>query len=108
LDDDCGRCRTPAPGGLNFIPAYKLDNDPVYPKVAQDFERTFATLKLLPCDIFLSAHATTYHMADKYARMNGGEKNPFIDSSGYRAYVLDREDAFRRELQRQTAARRGP
>src|SRR5262249_46219988 len=45
---------------LNVIPAYKLAHDPIYPNVARDFENSFATLRALPCDVFLSAHATTY------------------------------------------------
>jgi len=90
---------------LNVIPAYRLINDPVYPDVTQDFEKTFAALKLLPCDVFLSAHATTNHMTEKYARLGRDGKSPFIDPGGYLVYVNDREGAFRRELERQTTHR---
>ena len=90
----------------NVIPAYKLLNDPRYPQVAQDFEKTFRVLKSLPCDVFLSAHGTSYGMKEKYARLKSGAGNPFIDPAGYQAYVADRESAFRRELKRQQAAAR--
>jgi len=89
----------------NVIPAYKLVNDARYPDLAQDFERTFRILKSLRCDVFLSAHASTYGMKEKYARLKTGGSNPFVDPTGYRAYVADREAAFRRELNRQQSHR---
>jgi hypothetical protein len=36
--------------------------------------------------------------------MKAGAGKVFIDAAGYRAYVAEREQAFREELQRQTAA----
>ncbi len=86
---------------LTVIPAYRLVNDPRYPQIAHDFEATFRVLKGLPCDIFLSAHGNTYRMQEKYARLKTGNPNPFIDPQGYRAYVTERENAFRQELDRQ-------
>jgi metallo-beta-lactamase class B len=88
----------------NVTPAYKLLDDPQYPQAAQDFEKTFRALKSLRCDVFLSAHASTYDMKAKYAQLKNGGRNPFIDPAGYQAYVLDRESAFRRELKRQQEA----
>jgi metallo-beta-lactamase class B len=43
-------------------------------------------------------------MEAKYARLNAGGANPYIDPDGYKAYVADREQAFLSELQKQTAA----
>jgi hypothetical protein len=43
-------------------------------------------------------------MEAKYARLNAGGTNPYIDSGGYKNYVADREQAFLSELQKQTAA----
>ncbi len=91
-------------GSPNVTPAYKLVNDPTYPQAAQDFEKTFRVLKSLQCDVFLSAHASTYDMKAKYARLKNMTGNPFIDPAGYQAYVRDRESAFRRELKRQQEA----
>jgi metallo-beta-lactamase class B len=90
----------------NVIPAYKLLNDPRYPQVAQDFEKTFRVLKSLRCDVFLSAHGNSYGMKAKYAQLKSARGNPFIDPAGYQAYVADRESAFRRELKRQQDAAR--
>jgi metallo-beta-lactamase class B len=83
-------------------PGYKLVNNKQYPQIAQDYERTFATLKMLACDIFLGAHAGYYGMEEKFARIGTSGTNPFVDPAGYKAYVADREQAFRDELKRQT------
>jgi metallo-beta-lactamase class B len=89
-------------GSPNVNPGYKLVNNSQYPQIAQDYERTFATLKAIPCDIFLGAQAGYYGMDEKFVRIGTSGTNPFVDPSGYKAYVADREQAFRDELTRQT------
>jgi len=61
-------------------------------------------LKSLPCDIFLGAHGGYYDMKAKYARMKTEGVKAFVDPQGYRAFVADRERAFRAELAKQQAA----
>jgi metallo-beta-lactamase class B len=89
---------------VNAIPAYKLVNDTRYPHVAEDFERSFSVLKSLPCDIWLSAHGANFDMKAKYGKLNTGRDNPFIDPAGYRKYIAEHENSFRRELKRQQDA----
>lgn len=91
-------------GSPNVNPGYKLVNNKAYPQIAQDYRRTFSTLASLPCDIFLGAHASGYDMEEKFALIGKSATNPFVDSSGYKAYVADREKAFVEELQRQRDA----
>jgi metallo-beta-lactamase class B len=89
-------------GSPNVNPGYKLVNNDVYPKMAQDFERTFTVLKSLPVDYFLGAHGSYFDMEKKYARVNtGATTNVFIDPEGYKNFVADREQAFRHELAKQ-------
>jgi metallo-beta-lactamase class B len=88
-------------GSPNVNPGYKLVDNKVYPGITQDFERTFAVLKSLPLDYFLGAHGGYFDMETKYARMKAGDATVFIDPAGYKNYVADREQAFRRELARQ-------
>ncbi len=92
-------------GSPNVNPGYKLVNNTAYPQIASDFEKTFATLHSLPCDIFLGAHGGYYGMVTKYAALKSGGPNPFIDPEGYKNFVSEREQTFRAELSRQTAAR---
>jgi metallo-beta-lactamase class B len=90
-------------GSPNVNPGYKLVNNAEYPQIAQDYEHEFAVLKALPCDIFLGAHGAYYDMAAKYPKLNAAGENPFIDPAGYKAYIADRESAFKEELAKQQA-----
>lgn len=91
-------------GSPNVNAGYVLVNNALYPQIASDYERMFRVLKALPCDVFLGAHGDYYGLEAKYARMQAGEANPFIDPEGYKSYVAEREQAFRDELAKQTAA----
>ncbi|MEY2527827.1 MAG: metallo-beta-lactamase class [Verrucomicrobiota bacterium] len=96
-------------GSPNVNEGYKLVGNSSYPGIASDYERTFQVLKSLPVDIFLGAHGDYFDLKTKYARWKEGAVTPFIDPAGYRAYVADREKAFRTELAKQKSAlRSGP
>jgi metallo-beta-lactamase class B len=58
-------------------------------------------LKSLPCDIFLGAHGDYYGLDKKFARYAAEGPKVFIDPDGYRAFVGEKDQAFRRELARQ-------
>jgi metallo-beta-lactamase class B len=93
-------------GSPNVNPGYELVNNKTYPNISDDFERTFKVLKSLPCDIFLGAHGNYYDMESKYAKLTAGAENaspanPFVDPEGYRAFVADREKAYRDVLKKQ-------
>jgi metallo-beta-lactamase class B len=89
-------------GSPNVNPGYQLVSNRDYPEIADDFAKTFRLLKSLPCDIFLGAHGNYYGMVEKFARLQKDPKtNPFVDPDGYRAYVEDREKAFRETRQKQ-------
>lgn len=88
-------------GSPNVNPGYKLVNNSAYPQIAEDYERTFRVLKSLPCDIFLGAHGSYFGLETKYPLLKNGAANPFIDPKGCKAYVAEREQAFRTELAKQ-------
>jgi metallo-beta-lactamase class B len=92
-------------GSPNVNPGYKLVGNAAYPTIAQDYERTFRVLKALPCDIFLGAHGDYFELVDKYRKFANGSTSAFVDPQGYRAYVDNREQAFRSELAKQRAGR---
>jgi metallo-beta-lactamase class B len=91
-------------GSPNVNPGYKLVGNTVYPRIAADFEQTFKVLKSLPCDYFLGAHGSYFDMETKYAQLKAGRATAFIDRAGYKSYVAEREQAFRRELKKQVTA----
>lgn len=92
-------------GGTTVNPGYKLVGNTVYPAIADDYQRGFAVLHSLPCDLFLGAHGGYFGLAAKYARFKAGDRDAFIDPAGYKAFVDDREHAFQAELARQQAAK---
>ncbi len=92
-------------GSPNVNPGYKLVNNAEYPQIAADYERQFRVLKSLPCDLFLGAHGDYFNMEEKYARMKTAGVAAFVDPDGYKAYIADREAAFRKELANQKAGR---
>ena len=92
-------------GSPNVNAGFVLVNNRSYPQMASDYVKTFALLKTTPVDLFLGAHGAYFNLKDKLPRM-GGAINPFIDPAGYRAYVAEREQAFEKELAKQTAEAR--
>lgn len=92
-------------GSPNVNSGYKLVSNALYPGIAGDYEHTFEVLKSLHCDLFLGAHGDYYGMEKKFAAIKADAPNPFIDPNGYLAYVSEREQAFRKELERQKKAK---
>ncbi len=93
-------------GSWNVNPGFRLVDRPgrpaSYPGIAADYRSTFATLKGLPGDIFLGAHGSYFGMFRKLERARAGAKDVWVDPSGYKAAVAEREQAFESELRRQT------
>ena len=91
-------------GSPNVNPGYKLVGNALYPQIAADYEKTFRVLKSLPCDLFLGAHGSYFDMETKYENFKRGQTAAFVDPDGYKAFVTEKEEAFRRELEKQRAA----
>lgn len=75
--------------------------------VIAEFNRTFPLVRSLPCDVPLGDHPAQYAMQEKYAKLQKGAANPFIDRAGCKSEV-DIEEAMFRALsqeQRQAAKR---
>jgi metallo-beta-lactamase class B len=83
----------------NINPGTVLLHNPKYPKIVEDYERTFAAQKDLPCDIFLSSHAAQFGLLRKWRRGMAYDPDRFVDPNGYAAAVERSEAAFLRQLQ---------
>jgi metallo-beta-lactamase class B len=88
-------------GSPNVNPGYRLVDNAKYPRIADDFARTFRVMASLPADIFLGAHGSYFGLDGKLARLKAGAPSPFSDAEGYRRYVAEREGVFRAELAKQ-------
>jgi metallo-beta-lactamase class B len=95
-------------GSWNVNPGFRLVDTPKqaasYPGIADDYRKTFAVLKKLPCDIFLGAHGAYFNMLDKLTRVAKEGDAVWIDPAAYKAAVAEREKAFEAELQKQQKA----
>lgn len=92
-------------GSPNVNPGYKLVDNVSYPAIAQDYEKGFRVLKSLNCQIFLGAHGGYFDLEAKYAKLRAGQADAFVDPAGCAAFVTQKEQEFRSELAKQTAAR---
>ena len=91
-------------GSPNVNAGYKLVGNPAYPEIAEDYERMWQVLKSLPCDIFLGAHGNYFGLEEKYSFMKEAGANPFVDPTGYKKYIAQKEQDFRTELAKQKLA----
>ena len=87
----------------NVNPGYKLVNNAAYPRIADDYARMFKTLASLPCDLFLGAHGSYYHLETKYGRMEKGDASAFVDPAGYQKFIAAKTAEFQAELKKQQA-----
>jgi len=93
-------------GSWNVNKEFRLVDRPgmpaSYPGIADDYRKTFAVLKSLPCDVFLGAHGNYFGMLAKLDRAKAGAgQSVWIDPQGYQAAVAERQQAFEAELERQ-------
>ncbi len=86
-------------GGMQVNTGVPLVRNSKYPNMVEDFARSFAKLKSMPCDIFLAAHGYWFNLWEKVKRLTQGARmNPFIDPQGYRNYIEERERAYLQRL----------
>jgi metallo-beta-lactamase class B len=75
-----------------------------YPKIADDYVKSFKLMRALPVDVFLGAHGAFYGLTEKYAQLGKGGPNPFIDPEGFKRYVDRSEKSFLTTLEEQKKA----
>lgn len=96
-------CSTTAPG-------YRLVDNQNYPKIVEDYQKTFRTLRRIKADVFLASHGNFFDLADKIKKLeNNAGVNPFIDPQGYADFINETEKAFEEKLleqKKQPATRR--
>jgi metallo-beta-lactamase class B len=93
-------------GSPNVNPGYKLVGNTVYPRMKEDFEKTFRVLHSLPVDYFLGAHGSYFGLETKYPQLKAGKSSTLIDPAGYKAYVEERDMAFQLEFKKQMELKR--
>jgi metallo-beta-lactamase class B len=89
--------------GLSILQNTRVSGMPAYPGITRDYERTFETLRKLPVDIFIGAHANYYGGREKAAKAKADPSgpSPFVDPDGFRKMVDGAERRFREQLARE-------
>jgi metallo-beta-lactamase class B len=69
-----------------------------YPEIRAEFERTFKTLRSLPVDVFVTAHAREFGRYRKFVRRDSvaDPVSPFLDREGYLRTIDSAEVKFRK------------
>jgi hypothetical protein len=71
----------------------------VTPEIEKEFNHTFQLLRSLRCDVPLGDHPAQYNMREKYARLQSGATNPFVDPAGCWLEAEIQEAMLRAQLQ---------
>jgi len=88
-------------GSIGWNPGYILVNNKNYPTIADDYARSFKTLRAMHVDVFLASHGNFYNLDEKYPKLGKDGENPFIDPAGFQAHIDEKEKSFKDELARQ-------
>jgi metallo-beta-lactamase class B len=83
---------------------YKFVGQESYTGIRSDFEKSFALLNRLPCDVFIAPHGSFFHFIEKRERLLRGEANAFVDPESYKTYLRESQEEFRNKLAQQEAA----
>ena len=74
------------------------------PAIVDEFNHSFKLVRSLPCDVPLGDHPAQYNMREKYAKLQSGGLNPFIDPAGCKVEVDIEEAMFHAILNEQQKA----
>jgi len=85
-------------------PGTSLVDNPNYPDIDADWQRTYAILESLTADVWVSQHAGVFDMQGKLARREQ-KPNPYIDPKGFRRWVATSRERFAALLAQQLQAR---
>lgn len=87
----------------SVLPGYKLGKTETYPGQTADYQKSFATWRALPCDVFIASHGAFYGMKAKKAALEAGKADAFVDPAGCRTFVDGAEARFKAELAKQNS-----
>lgn len=89
-------------GSIN--PGTVLFHNHEYPNIAEDYASTYRILRELPCDVFLTSHASQFGLFAKYHPGQAYNPDRFLDHGIYMR-VIDREErAFQEQLEEEQEA----
>jgi metallo-beta-lactamase class B len=74
-----------------------------YPDIAGDYAQTYRILRALPCDVFLTSHASQFGLFSKYRPGMSYDPERFLDHGIYLRVIDRQENAFFEQLEEEKA-----
>jgi metallo-beta-lactamase class B len=102
--NDKGKPRKVLFFGSTTVAGNILVGNKIYPGIVSDYRKSFAKLKAMKADIFLTNHPEFADLDEKREAQLAGKADAFVDPSALPAFVKESEAAFDTELARQMAA----
>jgi metallo-beta-lactamase class B len=88
----------------SILPMYRLDAaHESYPGIAADYEKSYATWRKLPCEVFIASHGIFFGLTAKRAALEAGNPAAFVDPAGCKAWFDKGYAAFHETLAKQRA-----
>lgn len=81
-------------------PGYKFTANP---RALQDFDRSFATVGKLPCDLLLTTHPQASNLWERLEKRTAGDSNALVDARACERYVADSREGLRKRVADETS-----
>jgi metallo-beta-lactamase class B len=78
--------------------SFRFSDSKTYPTARQDFEKSFATLSSLPCDVLLTPHPDVSDMWGRLAKRDKGDPNAFVDTTACKRYAAASREGLAKRL----------
>jgi metallo-beta-lactamase class B len=84
---------------------FRFSSTRTYPKVQQDFAKSFATLSSLPCDILLTPHPDMSGLWERLAKRDqGGDANALVDTTACKRYADTARANYEKRLEQEAGS----
>ena len=83
---------------------FRFTDSSTYPKVREDFKRSFDVVASLPCDILVTPHPDFVGLFEKLEKREKGNNEAFIDQQACRRLVERSKDKFSKRLVKEAEA----
>ena len=77
-----------------------------HPDLLRGFDKSFATLNALPCDILLTPHPGFSNMFERLKARDGGKPDAFIDTGACRTFATSSQQALAKRLAQEKTGHR--
>lgn len=78
--------------------SFRFTDSQTYPMARQDFEKSFATLSSLPCDILLTPHPEISDTWERLERRDKGDPNAFVDTTACKRFAATSRENLAKRL----------